>query len=355
VSAEKGLTDADLQLIDETVALIRTYSLAVPKSTPAMADDILRSYIRSFDQYGDFLTRKQYQAFLESNNADYFGVEMDIEKKNDHIYLYPFKNGMAEKHGIRAGDELIAVNGAPVYGKSIFLVGSTIRGAEGAPVQLTIRSGQGIPRIFSLRRENTSYVSVHFKNFASADYVRITRFTKNTATLLQDILEHSVGMSNILIIDLRQNQGGSLPAAKQCADFFVPSGAILFRLKGRNSVKEILAQSIPLCTGKVIVLQNRYTASAAEVFTAALVENGKAVSAGEQSFGKGLAQRFLSLTTGAALRLTYAEILTPGNHAYNGKGLMPEVVLSRDVLQDNFDNRQSIQRILDEVDMKKSF
>jgi carboxyl-terminal processing protease len=138
VSAEKGLTDADLQLIDETVALIRTYSLAVPKSTPAMADDILRSYIRSFDQYGDFLTRKQYQAFLESNNADYFGVEMDIEKKNDHIYLYPFKNGMAEKHGIRAGDELIAVNGAPVYGKSIFLVGSTIRGAEGAPVQLTI-------------------------------------------------------------------------------------------------------------------------------------------------------------------------------------------------------------------------
>lgn len=354
VSAASGLSDAELKRINEAAALIRSHALIVPKSTKRMTNDIIRSYSHSIDDYGDFLTASEYAAFLESSNSDYFGVEMDIEKRHEHIYLYPFKGGRAEKSGIQAGDELMAVNGAPVYGKSVFLVGSTIRGVEGEPVQLTVRSGKGIPRLFTLRRENTNYASVRFQSFDSVYYVQITRFVQNTAVLLKGFLKRDAGESKILVVDLRQNQGGSLRVARQCADFFLESGTVLFHLQTRDSIRDILAETPVMVAGRVILIQDKNTASAAEVFIAALVENGRAVAAGEKSFGKGLAQRFLPLSDGGALRLTYAEILTPENNAYNGKGLLPTIPLSEEFLNRDFSRKQVILDFLKVVDKKQS-
>ena len=353
VPTTSGLAAADLQLVQESAALIRTYSLSAPKSTPSMADDIVRSYIHSIDQYGDFLTQKEYQAFIESNNADYFGVEMDIDKKNDHIYLYPFKDGLAERHGIRAGDELIAVNGVPVYGKSVFSVGATIRGSEGEAVQLTTSNAGGIPRVVTLRREDIAYESVQFHHFESADYIRITRFINDTSELLKKLLTYSVGNSKILILDLRRNQGGKLLEARQCADYFIDSGKIILRLQSRETSKIIRAKIKPLFTGRIFILQDRYTASAAEVLTAALVENGRAVSVGEQTFGKGLAQRFLPLSNGSALRLTYAEIRTPKDNSYNGKGLTPNISPSQALIEQDFTQSQNVENFLNDVELNK--
>lgn len=351
VYAVSGLSSDEMKLINEAVVQIRTHSLIPPKSTTGMTEDIIRSYSHNIDEYTDFLTSKEYAAFLESTNSDYFGVEMDIQKKTGRVYLYPFKDGRAEKNGIKAGDELIAVNGAPVYGKSVFLVGSHIRGEEGTTVQLTTRTGNGIPRVQTLRRQNTSYASVSSHTSDQAHYIEIARFTRNTAELLKENLDKITTDSKTIIIDLRQNQGGSLRVAGKCADFFLESGTVLFRLRSRDATKDVVAELPQLTDRRLLLIQDKSTASAAEAFIAALVQNERAVSVGQKTYGKGLAQRFLPLSNGSALLLTYAEILTPYNVAYNNQGLEPDKILPSELMKEDFSQDESLQKLLDFVEI----
>lgn len=349
VFAQSSLSEQDLQRIDEAVSLLRSHALIPPKSSKGMTDDIIRSYTRFFDGYGEYLTAKEYNAFQESANADYYGVEMTIEKQGDSIYLYPFKGGRAEKSGIRPGDELIAVNNRLVYGTSMYLIGTAIRGPVGETVQLRVRSGKGVARLFTLRREKTSYVSVRLHRFAKIDYIQITRFGNDTAALLRGFLQEikdNKAEKRPLVLDLRQNLGGSLKAARQCADFFLAADTLLFRLQTREKVRDIVAEQPALTTARVVIVQDRNTASAAELFTAALHDNKRASTVGEKSFGKGVAQRFLSLADGSALRLTYAEIITPGGNHYNKKGLLPDSPLSAQLLQQDVFTEKTVQEIV---------
>jgi len=316
-----GLSEETLSTISEAAGLIRENALMPPRSERAMAEDILRAYSHFFDPYGDYLTRREMQAFMASGTADYFGVEMEITRRQGRILLFPFPGGMAERHGIRAGDELIAVDGSPVGDQSVFVIGAAIRGRADTTVHLTVRRQGGVPRIFSLRREATRYSPVHLRSFARADYVRISRFTRDTAGELLALLGQTGDHLTPLIIDLRQNQGGNLRAARQCADLFLVPGRIMLQMRTRAGTGKISARLPRETDRRVILLQDHVTASAAEVFIAALVENGRAVSVGETSYGKGLAQRFFPLADGSALRLTFAELLTPEGRRFNGKGL----------------------------------
>lgn len=346
VHASGGLSDNEKNIIDEAVQQIRIHALVPPKSTRAMTNDILRSYANSLDNYSDYLTSTEYTAYLESTNSDYFGVQMDIQKKNGRIYLFPFTGGIAEKNNIQPGDELIAINGSPVYGKSVFLVGSSIRGAEGLTVQLTIRSGKGIPRVLTLRRQRTHYASVRSTIRGKTLYIQIARFAKNTEELLHATLNRTGKDDQTILIDLRRNQGGSLRVARQCADLFLKPDTVLFRLRFRDKIQDIVAAEDPVTKNNVVLLQDNNTASAAEAFIAALVSNGRAISVGEQSYGKGLAQRFLPLSDGSALLLTYAEILTPDNFAYNNYGLEPGVKLSPELINADFLHNDSLSGLL---------
>ncbi|MFP7754360.1 S41 family peptidase [Thermodesulfobacteriota bacterium B35] len=322
-----GLSAGSLATLGEAAGLIREQALVAPKSERAMVQDMLRAYCHFFDPYGDYLTRREMRAFMESGSSDYFGVEMEIARRQGRLLLFPFPGGMAERRGIRAGDELIAVDGAPVGEQSVFVIGSTIRGKADTMVHLTVRRRGGVPRIFSLRREAAHYSPVHGRSFARADYVRISRFTRDTAGELQALLRQTGDHVTPLLIDLRRNQGGNLRAARRCADFFLVPGRAMLQMRTRSRAR-VISSRLPRETGRrVILLQDRVTASAAEVFIAALVENGRAVSVGETSFGKGLAQRFFPMADGAALRLTFAELLTPGGNRFNGKGLPPRYIL----------------------------
>lgn len=322
-----GLVAREREHISEAVQLIRTHALDPPKSTRGMVDDLLRAYARSLDPYSDYLTSREYAAFLESTSADYFGVEMDIEKKGGRIYLFPFKGGIAEKSGIQGGDELIAVNGAPVFGQSVFVVGSQIRGVEGVTVQLTTRSGQGIPRVLTLRRQSTGYVSVNSNILAQAHYIQITRFARDTGEQLKKILESGENNGLPLVIDLRGNQGGSLRVARQCADLFLEQGAVLFKMRYREEVREVFAEQPGAIAARILLIQDRGTASAAEAFIAALRANKRSLSVGWVTYGKGMAQRFLPLSDGSALLVTYAEILTPDGAALHNQGMEPDLAL----------------------------
>lgn len=344
---ESGLAANELQLINEAVVFMRTHSLIPPRSTGRMTEEIIRAYAHVIDDYTDYLTREEYAGFRESANSDYFGVEMDLQKREDHISLFPFKGGQAEQKGIRAGDELLAVNGAPVFGKSVFLIGTLIRGAEGTTVQLTTRSGSGIPRVVTLRRERTRFKPVTRVAAGDVPLIEISRFADNTAAVLKEILAGIAGEPGKIIIDLRRNQGGNLQEAILAADLFVEPGTVLLKLRSRTGTREIVAEAPALTAAEVVLIQDRTTASAAEAFIAALTRNHRAVSVGEKSFGKGLAQRFLELSDGSALVLTYAEILGPDGATINEKGLEPDIVLPPELVQEEFRSNESMHKLLE--------
>ena len=346
-SGTDGLTVWEREHISEAMQLIRTHALGPPKSTRGMVDDLLRAYARSLDPYSDYLTSREYTAFQESTSADYFGVEMDIEKRGGRIYLFPFRGGIAEKRGILGGDELIAVNGAPVYGQSVFVVGSQIRGAEGMTVQLTIRSGQGIPRVLTLRRQSSTYVSVRSKIMPQAHYIQVTRFAGNTREQLEKVLQFSESNGAPLVIDLRGNQGGSLRVARHCADFFLEQGEVLFKLRYRDEVREILAEQPGMIATRIVLIQDHGTASAAEAFIAALRNNGQVVAVGQKTYGKGLAQRFLPLSDGSALLVTYAEILTPDGTPFHNQGMEPDLALPDAWTDMDFSQQASLAGLFD--------
>ncbi|MGD9947593.1 MAG: S41 family peptidase [Desulfobulbus sp.] len=345
-AGETGLSADQLRLIGNAVAQIRTHALHVPASPQRIGDDILRAYTRSLDPYSDYLTAQEYAAFLESTSADYFGVQMDLQQKNGVLLLFPFKGGLAEKNGIRAGDELLAVNGAPVYGKSIYVVGSQIRGEEGSTVQLTLRSGRTLARSLSLRRSRAHYQSVRWHPGPRAHLIEITRFTRDTDEELRRILVQINKNTLPLLLDLRGNQGGSLIDARKCADFFVEQGRVLFRLRDREGERDISAEHPVLINNSMVILQDGATASAAEAFILALSANHRARSAGATSYGKGLAQRFLPLDDGPALRLTYAEILAPDGAAYDGRGLNPDLILPGPLLESDVKKNKDVEALV---------
>jgi carboxyl-terminal processing protease len=346
-----GLSEEEMKLLNTAVEQIRSHALVAPKSTRKMTDDILRAYANSIDEYADYLTREEYAAFQESSSSDYFGVQMDIQKKDGVILLFPFKGGIAENSRIKAGDELIAVNGSPVFGKSVYVVGAQIRGAEGLTVQLTLRSGQGIPRVLTLRRHKTTYESVSWKTTGATHLIQISRFAKNTEEQLRHTLDTIGADGKTMVIDLRRNQGGSLRIAWECADLFLEKGTVLFKLRSRDETKEIVADQPQRIDNPVILIQDGSTASAAEAFVAALTRNGRALSVGRKSFGKGLAQRFLPLPGGSALLLTYAEIITPDNVGYHNQGLEPDLRLSEELVDEDFSQGASLSRLLDFIKM----
>ncbi|WP_306547837.1 S41 family peptidase [Desulfobulbus sp.] len=337
----------EAQLLTAAVEQIRDHGLAVPRSSRKIAEDLLRAYAHSLDDYSDYLTAREYAAFLESTSSDYFGVEMDMQQRDGTLRLYPFKRGLAEKSGIAPGDELVAVNGSPVYGKSVYVVGAMIRGAEGATVQLTIRTGQAIPRSLTLRRQRAHYQSVVWKAAGAGHFIQITRFAKDTAAQLRRILEGGGNDGRPILLDLRGNQGGSLISARECAELFVRPGTVLFQLRDRDTTQKIEAEQPQLAAGRLTLLQDNDTASAAEAFIAALTADKRALSVGAATYGKGLAQRFLPLPDGSALLLTYAEILTPEGVAFHQRGLAPGLRLPEELARQDFSKESSITALFD--------
>lgn len=349
-AADKGLSNVELQLLSEAVGQIRGHGLNVTTSSKRITDDILRAYAQSFDEYSDYLTAKEFAAFQESTSSDYFGVQMDVEQKNGVLLLFPFRDGLAARAGIKAGDQLLAVDGIPVAGKSVYVVGSMIRGEEGSTVQLTLRSGPSVPRTLTLRRYRASYQSVIWQKGAQAHLIQITRFTKESAEELASVLRRIDGDNRLVVVDLRGNQGGSLISGRLCADYFLKSGTVLFHLRDRDGVRPIVAEESMLLRNPVILLQDGATASAAEAFILALTGNQRARSLGTTSYGKGLAQQFLPLSDGSALRLTYAEILGVDKSPYHGRGLAPARPLPKSLLEADFSDEGSMAQLLRLID-----
>ena len=189
--------------------------------------DILKNYIHSIDVYGDYFSKKEYKAFVDTLSPAYAGVGMILyqEKRNAKILCIPILEKLKIK-GIAKYDELISVDGHLVKEKNFYMVSSWIRGKVNSDVVLEVQKSSGKLQTITLKRTEQHFHSIQRVIEDGSAMIRIIRFTHETPQELRNILNQ--WPKNIpIVIDLRGNGGGDLFAAIQSADLFLPKDTLI--------------------------------------------------------------------------------------------------------------------------------
>lgn len=279
--------------------------------------------LRTLDPHSNFFSPKAFQALRDDQEGKYSGVGMYIGTRLDQanklvtVVIYPLRGSPAMRAGIRAGDQIVKINGKSAEGLAIDKVASLLKGPRGTTVGVTIaRAGAPKPLDFTLTRAEISQHSVEaaFMLPSQVGYIRLTKFDETSDPEIAAALKrleqaHMRG----LILDLRSNPGGLLQEAVEVADHFLKKDQLIVYHYGRNSAERRYyaingnhGDEYPM-----VVIVGPNTASAAEIVTGALQDHDRALVLGQPSFGKGLVQTVFPLTDHAGLALTTAHYYTP--------------------------------------------
>jgi carboxyl-terminal processing protease len=315
--------DSDILLYLEAINQIKKNSLK-KLSKKEIIMGTIKSFVNEIDSFSDYLSPEEYSAFKTSQKSNYIGIGMEIEKnESGQIVCFPIPGGPAYKAGIRNGNIIKAVNGVEITGASLYLVASKVSGKEGTNVILTIVNGNGVSKKVTVKRKSITSETVVLKWLNNIPVIKIRLFTSATQRKLKDILTN-LNKNSPIIIDIRGNPGGDLHGAIDSAMLFLEKNKKIVDIKMLNETTcyEALGNTVN-STSPLYIWQDEKSASSAEVFTAALTQNGRAQSIGKKTYGKGTTQKVIELSDGSALILTIGYLSTPEGIIYHKKGIEP--------------------------------
>jgi carboxyl-terminal processing protease len=274
--------------------------------------------LRTLDPHSNFFDPKDFQGLRDDQRGHYFGVGMTVGPRSGKtIVIAPFGGSPAYKAGIRPGDVILEVNDKRTDNLSTSEIADLLKGPRGTHVQVVVgREGVDKPITFNIVRDEIPRYSVQnaFMVRPGIAYVDITQFNENTSKELEDSLK-KLGESNIqgLVLDMRENPGGILQEGVAVAGHFLRRGEVVVSHRGRASENKpyIARGSSNGQNYPIVVLVNRYSASAAEIVAGALQDHDRGWILGEPTFGKGLVQTVFPLPENTGLALTTAHYYTP--------------------------------------------
>ncbi|MBR4730296.1 MAG: S41 family peptidase [Prevotella sp.] len=285
-----------------------------------LVEDAIRGMLDKLDPHSSYSTPKEVKELNEPLNGTFEGIGVQFNMMQDTLMvIQPVTNGPSEKVGIIAGDRIVSVNDTAIAGVKMSKeeIMKRLRGPKGTKVNLgVIRSGIKDRLNFTVVRDKIPVRSVDatYMIRPGIGYIRIGNFGAQTHDEFVESLEklRSEGMIN-LILDLQENGGGYLKAAVDIADEFLQQNDMIVYTEGRTVQRsEYRAHGGGRFTeGKVVVLVDGYTASAAEIVTGAIQDQDRGLVVGRRTFGKGLVQRPIDMPDGSMIRLTVAHYYTP--------------------------------------------
>lgn len=285
-----------------------------------LVEDGIRGMLEKLDPHSSYTTAKETKQMNESLQGSFEGVGIQFNVSQDTLMvIQPTLGGPSEKVGIMAGDRIVAVNDTAIAGVKMAReeMMRRLRGPKGTKVRLTvIRKGIADRLAFTVTRDKipVNTVDAVYMIRPGIGYIRIGSFGATTYKEFMDGVTtlKKQGMRD-LILDLQENGGGYMQSAIQIANEFLLRNDLIVYTEGRSSQRrEYKAQGNgQLLEGKVMVLVNEYSASAAEIVTGALQDQDRAQVVGRRSFGKGLVQRPIEFKDGSMIRLTIAHYYTP--------------------------------------------
>ncbi len=291
----------------------------------------------SLDVYSAYLTPAQLAEVYSQIEGRFVGLGVELKADGGSLVIVRvIPHSPAEQAGIQAGDRITAVDGKPVDQMSTDQAANMLQGPEGSVVQLTIRTGDGSWKSLRVERARVDVPSVTDVRMldpaAAVGFMRVAGFQRGTPKEMDDAVGELIrqGMQS-LIIDLRHNPGGLLTAAVEAADRFLPQG-IIVATSGRVPQENLTysAQGPARWGFPVVILVDRESASAAEIFAGALQENGRATVVGTRSYGKGSIQGIFPLAhSEAGVRLTTSKFYSPKGRPYAHRGVEPDVLVQQ--------------------------
>lgn len=300
------------------------------------------------DPYTRFLDPKEFADETSSIQGSLKGIGIQIAVKDGKlVVISPIEDTPAEKAGLLADDEILEIDGVSTKGITVDKAADRIRGKEGTQVKLLVKRGSNEPKLYTITRAEieiksiSQKVPIDMKLPDDIAYIRLSSFISRNATKeFNDILNKSSNKKGY-IIDLRANPGGLLSNAIYISDMFLDGGTIVSTVD-RDGYKETQKANRGRVTGKpVVVLINKGSASASEIFSGAMKDNHRAVIIGEQSFGKGLVQEINKLPYNAGVNITIQKYLTPDGTDINKKGITPDIVV--ELTEENVKNKDDVQ------------
>lgn len=284
------------------------------------------------DKYTVFLSPKEYAALnegLDGGNFSGVGISIGVDEKTKLLNVNEvIPDGPAEKAGVQSGDTILNVDGKSTKGLTTEQDAKMLRGVKGSQVKLDIeRSGATISPI-AVTRDVIHQPSVYAKLLPNdIGYARLTVFGSSTADELSKALAKlQAEGAKAYVLDLRDNGGGYLNAAIDVSSKFIASGPIVSVESRGGSDTQYDAENTAIPPKPLAVLVNKYTASASEITSGALQDNGIGELIGEKTYGKGVVQTIHPLPDGSAVKITSARYLTPHGRDINLIGIQPDIV-----------------------------
>ena len=291
----------------------------------------IKGMLKALDPHSSFMEPDGYKEMMIETKGSFSGVGIEITVRDDILTVVsPIEGTPAFKAGVKAGDQIIMVEGKPTKDLVIMEAVKLIRGKKGTKVKLTIRrEGAEKPIDFSITRDVIPIKSVRSLLLPSEiGYIRISTFQSKTDKELSKALKDLAKEKELkgLILDLRNNPGGLLSQAIKVSDEFLDSGVIV-SIKGRDKQEEksLAHKNKNNKNYPIIVLVNGGSASASEIVAGALQDNKKALILGTKTFGKGSVQAIFTLSDGSGLRLTTAVYYTPSGRSIQASGIEPDI------------------------------
>jgi carboxyl-terminal processing protease len=286
------------------------------------------------DPYSEFLDPNEKREFDESLEGEFSGVGIEISIEGGILtVITPLVGTPAEAAGIKAGDKILAIDGETTEKITLSGASTRIRGETGTTVTLTVRHTDDTIVEIPIVRSLIVIDPVESKTLEDGKigYIRILRFESDTVVEVDEALaSFDLAKMSGLILDLRNNPGGLMPAAISVCGRFVDEGVVLLVHDRLSGEKKYYSKGNRIPNLPLAILINRGSASAAEITAGGIRDNRMAVLIGETSFGKGVYQQMIDFPDGSALKITAGEYFTPSGQVVQEVGLTPDIAVPED-------------------------
>ncbi len=335
-AAPADSTYQQLSLFGDVLSEIKQ-NYVVDPPTKKLIYNAINGMLAGLDPHSGYMNAQQYANMQVQTSGQFGGLGLEVTETNGLLkVITPIDGTPGQRAGIKPGDIIVEIDGHSTDGLTLDNAVTKMRGAPGTKVHLTIkRNGINTPVQVTLTREIIKLQDVKDRLIATpagpVGYIRLSSFDENASDhirkAIKELSAKAHGHVHGYILDLRDNPGGLLDQAVAVSDDFLNAGEIV-ATHGRHSEDDQVwyAQSGDITHGApLIVLTNAGTASAAEIVTAALQQNRRAVVLGTRTFGKGSVQTIMPIDNEGALRLTTALYFTPSGKSIQGFGVTPDI------------------------------
>ncbi len=299
-----------------------------------MAEYTIKGYVAGLgDKYSAYYTREEMTDLMEDTNGNFvgIGVYLILDEEKNLVKIYGvIPNSPAEEAGVQAEDYITSINGVNFTGSELDKVADDLRGKEGSKVTFKVLRGTETLE-FTVTRRKVEIVHVQGQVVeGNIGYISVDSYDGKVAEQFESEYDKLAKQGiKALIVDIRNNGGGLVDQSVAMADYFLDSGTNILIEKDNKQRETITkAKTRKKITIPTVVLVNEYSASASEIFSAALKEKADNVTiVGTKTYGKGVIQAIYNLTDGSGLKLTIEEYFTPDHNTINNVGVEPDVVV----------------------------